>query len=148
MYDGDVALRLTNDGGMIKYSNGQPILDAGGLENAVLISLFTREGWHGNALDENFPEKQIQSDFESYLDGRPSSRALRYIEDSGRRALAWLVDLGVAREVLVTATAPERNRVNIIIEVFKPDQTDPTRFKYALNWTAGAAAGPINTGVS
>ena len=61
IYQGDPRLFLDSDGSFLKFTGGQPVMDRG-LENIVLISLFTRPGWPGNVLfqDEN---QKIGSDF-------------------------------------------------------------------------------------
>ena len=46
-FQGDVAVSITEDGAKMKFINGQPVMDQG-LENAVLISLFTKKGYFEN----------------------------------------------------------------------------------------------------
>jgi hypothetical protein len=47
-FSGDPRKILSPSGSDIDYEGGQPVMDAG-LENQVMISLFTRPGWCGNA---------------------------------------------------------------------------------------------------
>ncbi len=146
-YDGDVALKLTVNGGDITYENGQPDMDVGGLENAVLISLFSGPGWQGNALDENEPSKQVGSNFEKSITAKPiTSNSLRTIEEAGESALQWLIDIDAAKSVDVTATAPGLRRVDIIVQVVKPDDVE-VEFLYTLNWSASASQPVNNPGV-
>jgi phage gp46-like protein len=145
-YDGDVALIFSNDGAQIEYDSGQPLMDSGGLENAVLISLFTDKNWHGNALDENAPNKQIGSSFEETIKSKPiTSQSLQDIEREGKAALKWFIDIGAAQEINVIATAHTRNRIDIIVEVTKPDET-VISFLYELNWQASFTNPVINMG--
>ena len=60
-FSGDPRHLLTPQGSDIDYEGGQPVMDQG-LENQALISLFTRKGWFGNVFLP--PAEQIGSDFE------------------------------------------------------------------------------------
>ncbi len=60
-YSGDPRLLLSEAGADLDYQGGQPTMDPG-LENVALISLFTRPGWCGNVF---LPQRsRIGSDFE------------------------------------------------------------------------------------
>jgi len=136
-FDGDVAYILGLDGGQIIYSGGQPIMDAGGLENAVTISLFTGPGWWANALDENEPDKQIGSDFEERA--RPKAITVAYlrdVEDAAQDATQWMINQKVAQSIKAVATWPELNQVDLEMLITKPDG-DTVSLKYELNWEAG-----------
>jgi len=136
-FDGDIAFIATPDGGQIIYTGGQPFMDAGGLETAVNISLFTALGWWGNALDENEPDKQIGSDFEEQI--KPKAITIKYlrdVENRARDALQWMVNQKVAKAVKAVATWPELNQVDFEILITKPDG-DIVSIRYALNWEAG-----------
>ena len=138
-FDGDIAFILTNDGGKIFFSGGQPIMDVGGLENAVNISLFTGLGWWGNGLFENEPDKQIGSDFETRLKPKAITTAyLRDIEDAAKTALQWLMNIKAADIIDIEAIWLEVNYVNINILITKPDG-ETVSIKYELNWEAGFA---------
>jgi phage gp46-like protein len=146
-YDGDPALLFGPDGCTLVYEAGQPRMDAGGLENAVLISLFSQKGWPGNDLDRNQPERHIGSDFEEKIIERPiTTNTLLKVEQAGSRALAWLVDEGIAKSATVRATAPGRNRIDVVVSVIKPDGAEQP-FRYSLNWEAGVMSGPVNMGM-
>ena len=136
-FDGDVAFILTQDGGQIIYTGGQPIMDAGGLENAVNISFFTGLGWWGNALDENNPDKQIGSDFEERV--RPKAITIKYlrdVENAARDALQWMINQKIAKNIKANAIWPELNQVDLEILITKPDGNTVT-VRYELNWEAG-----------
>jgi phage gp46-like protein len=144
-YDNDPAMRITNDGGDLIYSGGQPLMDEGGLENAVIISLFTNEDWVGNALETD-PDRMMGSDFHIYFEGTPiTSASIVSMEKSAERALEWLVNVGVARQVSATISAPTPKRLKVIIEIEQIDGISQ-EFKYDLNWTASINQPVINTG--
>lgn len=145
-YDGDIALAITPDGGNIDYAVGQPRMDAGGLENAVTISLFTQKGWHGNALDENQPARQIGSDFEITILAQPiTPQKLRDVKQAAEDALQWMIDIDAVESVAVVVTSPELNAVNVEISIAKP-ASSVTVILYELNWIAGRLY-PVNATV-
>lgn len=136
-FDGDVAYVLTPDGGQIFYTGGQPVMDAGGLENAVNISLFTGSGYWANALNANEPDKQIGSDFEERVRPKAITTAyLRDIEDAARDALQWMINQKIAQTIETSAVWPELNQVNLEILITKPNGEIVT-VRYELNWEAG-----------
>ena len=145
IYDGDVALRLAEDGGTITYRGGQPIMDPGGLETASFISLFTSLGWVGNALQPSDPDRQIGSTFEQTVRRPITSPGLLDIEREAKDALAWLVNVGAAESVDASASAPARNRVDLVIFITQPDGT-VLEFKYNLNWAASRQSAAIDIG--
>ncbi|MCK5343788.1 MAG: phage GP46 family protein, partial [Candidatus Heimdallarchaeota archaeon] len=115
-FDGDIAFIASPDGGQIIYTGGQPVMDVGGLENAVNISLFTGLGWWGNALEENELDKQIGSDFEKRIRNKAITVAyLRDVENAARDALQWMINQKVAQSIKAVATWPETNRVDLEI---------------------------------
>jgi len=84
-FSGDPRLTLTPAGADLDFRGGQPIMDAG-LENQILISLFTGEGWCGNVFLP--PESRIGSDFEATARGTLTLAALADIANAAERALA------------------------------------------------------------
>jgi len=62
LYSGDPKIILTEDGADMVFKGGQPVMDQG-FENFALMSLFTLPGWVGNTLLE--PDEQIGSEFEN-----------------------------------------------------------------------------------
>ena len=136
-FDGDVAFILTPDGGQIIYTGGQPLMDPGGLETAVNISLFTSLGWWANGLNENEPDKQIGSDFEERVKPHAITTAyLRDVEDAARDALQWMINQKIAQTVEAVVIWPELNQVDLSILITKPDGETVT-VRYELNWEAG-----------
>ena len=83
-FSGDPRLILGVNGWTIDYEGGQPVMDAG-LENFVIISLFTRPGWCGNAYLS--PVEQIGSDFLDTCGQALTLQTLADIENAALRAL-------------------------------------------------------------
>ncbi len=136
-FDGDIAFILTPDGGQIIYTGGQPLMDPGGLENAVTISLFTALGYWANALNENDPDKQIGSDFEERVKPKAITTVyLRDVEDAARDALQWMINQKIAQTIEAVTIWPELNTVNLEILITMPDGETVT-VRYELNWEAG-----------
>ena len=136
-FDGDIALMLGADGGYIDYIGGQPVMDAGGLETAVNISLFTQDGWWGNALYSNDTDSQIGSDFEERVMSKSiDTLYLRDIEEAGKEALQWMINVSLAQSVETEALWPELDTILYDILITKPDNTT-LRLRYELNWQAG-----------
>jgi hypothetical protein len=84
-YEGDLKLYLTENGADLCYKGGQPVMEKG-LENHALISLFTKEGWCGNVFLPK--ENHVGSDFEETCAGSITLSKLTDIEDSAVRSLA------------------------------------------------------------
>jgi hypothetical protein len=107
-YSGDPRLTLSPAGADLTYRDGQPVMDAG-LENYVLISLFTRPGWCGNVLLS--PEKRIGSDFEEACAHPITLTSLADIANAAERALRS----DYFPSVKVTVTNPRANWLSVVI---------------------------------
>ncbi len=82
----DIKLFLTKNGTELKFIGGRPKYDHG-LENAVLISLFTKKGWFGNDLGV-----EIGSDFEKTCNESITKDTESNIRISCLEALNWLTE--------------------------------------------------------
>jgi phage gp46-like protein len=118
----------------LTYTAGDLQLD-GGLETAVLLSLFTgdADGWWGDA----FPI--VSGDVfgsELYEISRTTSTATttRRAQEVAEAALAWLVEDAVASSVsvVVTATAPV---LHWEVNIQRPSAA-PAVYRYSYNWQA------------
>jgi phage gp46-like protein len=111
-FQGDPYITINNNGATFVYIGGQPIMDQG-LENQALISLFTKKGWPGNYLFDNEAER-IGSDFEELSRGAITLSKLALIEKTAENALA----ADIFGTVTATATNPESwiQQVRILIE--------------------------------
>lgn len=106
-YQGDPKVFITNDGAEIVVRSGNPIMD-GGLENAVLISLFSKEGWVGNTLfTEN--DQKIGSKFQDKGNGPVTLTRLNDLANSAEVALQWMIDAGIVSSVEAVTRNPSGN---------------------------------------
>ena len=129
-YQGDPALVLTENGSKLVFKGGQPVMDQG-LENLVLISLFTRPGWIGNTLFQD-PAQQIGSDFLDAANQSITVDSLNDIAQAAKRAL----DNPIFGNVIVTVSNPRSQRINVTIRIEPPgqDSMDLLLEKNGLNW--------------
>lgn len=130
--EGDPRLILTVEGSKLNFVGGQPTMDQG-LENMVLISLFTSPGWPGNVLFDN-PNERIGSDFEQSAMAAINLDTLNRIRNAAERALSN----PVFGEVTVEVTNPTSNRIDVYI-LIKPPGADISALllqRNGLNWVA------------
>lgn len=134
-FQGDPALRLTNNGATLTYKGGQPVMDAG-LENQAQISLLTRQGWAGNLLFADVAQ-QIGSDFEEKTSAAITLSGLALIENAAENAL----DSELFGTVTAEASNPTSSRTNVVIDVQPPGQDTATILlaKNGQNWINQAA---------
>lgn len=118
VFQGDPALTITKDGSTMKFIEGQPVMDKG-YENAVLISLFTSQGWVGNALALSDNE-EIGSDFEESNKEPINLEGLNKRRDAAKRSMQWAVTEGIFSNVEVTVTNPSGNIIVVTILITPP----------------------------
>ena len=112
IFQGDPAIKITPNGATLVYIGGQPVLDQG-IENQALISLFTAKGWAGNFLLP--PESQIGSGFEKEARTAPITiSSMARLEKVAENALK----APIFGKVTAVASNPESwiKAVNIRIE--------------------------------
>lgn len=136
---GDPALFLTIQGANIVFKGGAPVMDQG-LQNAALISLFTKQDWWGNVLT-NEESKQIGSDFEKQ-NKKPivDILSINNIEQAADRALKWMKDTGLAGTIEVSAFNPNGQQTELDALIQPPGQ-DVQQLRVSgngLNWQAQA----------
>ncbi len=84
-YSGDPRLILTKNGATLDYNGGNPVMDQG-IENCALLSLLVEPGWCGNIFLK--PEERIGSDYLPTC-RKPITRSnLIDIENAAERALS------------------------------------------------------------
>ncbi len=134
IFQGDPLITLGPNGSRVHYTGGQPILDQG-VENLAIISLFSKPDWVGNALISN-PDQQIGADFVEAANQPITIQSLTDVEQSAVRAL----DSPVFGRVTATATNPESDRLNVRILIEPPGQDSATIIltRNGLNWQAQA----------
>jgi len=131
--DGDPKLYETGNGPEILVTDGQPAMDDG-LENAAYLSLFSDEGWWGNAVSA---ESEKATSRLYTMDRRTLTNQARLdAEEYARQALAWMVTEGVAKKVTVTASLPSIGMLGLMILIEQPDRTSTIR--YQINWATMA----------
>ena len=135
IFSGDPYLTLNENGSRLHYTGGQPVMDQGIL-NLVIIALFTRQGWAGNALIKD-TDQQVGADFVEAANQPITLQSLTDVEQAAARAL----DNPAFGRVIVTATNPESDsiRVNILIEPPGQDSATIILTRNGLNWQAQAA---------
>lgn len=128
-YEGDPKLFIDENGSYLKFENGQPVMDQG-FENFALIQLLTDRGWVGNVLLS--PEEQIGSDF--MAESRKSITKSN-LEDRRKAALAAF-DRSYFGEKEIIINNEKGNTVVSEI-VIKPPTRNYTKLKLiqnGLNW--------------
>lgn len=137
LYDGDPRVVLTDGGADIVYQAGQPVMDRG-LENAVILSLFTSSGWAGNRLLTG-PHEAVGSEYTRTLSAPITRGFLERCEAAAHRALAWMVPARVAESIEVVASNPAGLQLHVTVTVRPPGRGDPVALlltKNGPNWIA------------
>ncbi len=116
VFQGDPRLFLDENGSELIFIGGQPISDQG-LENKVLISLFTRPGWSGNILFDDIAQK-IGSNFEQTALQPITLQSLNDVRDAAEKAL---ID-PIFGKVTVIVTNPVSQKLIVEITIEPPGQ--------------------------
>jgi phage gp46-like protein len=119
-FQGDPAVKLTENGASMTFKGGQPIMDQG-VHNSVLISLFTKPGWWGNSLMRKESQK-IGSNFErqrTIID----IKTINETTDDATLALKWMKDTNLASKIDITVTNPNLNNLKTKILITPPSGT-------------------------
>lgn len=137
-FQGDPRIILTPDGSTLKFKGGQPVMDAG-LENYVLIALFTHPGWCGNVLFDN-PSQKIGSDFEETNELPITISNNEIVREAAIRALGNMQTDGLAESVVVEVTNPfgSARQTKILITPPGGNVRELLLTKNGLNWLAQA----------
>ncbi len=129
-FQGDPKLFLGPDGSYLEFNGGQPVMDQG-LENLVLISLFSGKGWVGNYLF-NDPKQKIGSDFETAVNQTITLNSLNRVRLAAKQAL----NDPAFGNVEVSVSNPTGYRIDITIQIKPPGQNvkELLLTKNGLNW--------------
>lgn len=133
LYQGDPKITLDQNGADIVWKSGQPVMDSG-LENAVLIALFSAEDWFGNAYAQ--PSEAIGSKFYPETQKAITASQLGVIQAAAAADLKKLVDDGLIAEPEITVTNPRSNRLDVLI-ISRPPAEDAQAIllsRYGENW--------------
>jgi phage gp46-like protein len=132
-FSGDPKIYIDENGADLDFRGGQPVMDSG-LENAVNISLFTREGWWGNDImpDDN----KIGSRLEVTSEQPITSSSLGDVEQSAENALAWMVNKQLAKEIAAIASNPNGRAIKLQTFIQPPfgTATELLTLKNGVNW--------------
>ena len=140
----DLALKKAPNGKYdLDFSRGDLQL-SDSLQNAVLLSLgcWSRDenirdfanlnpeigGWWGNSLDEVEIGSQIWKLFRQKLNSATAENAV----EAAKKALKWMVDDGVAKEIDADAVV-DGEWLSLRVTVVKPDSTNE-EFRWQVNW--------------
>lgn len=149
MFEGDIKLFLERgvDFTADVRMGDREILRDPGLETAMIISLYSdarsgdddkipdtsedRRGWWGDALNE-------AGDVDGsllWLDSRLKlmSTTLVLLEEHARKALQWMIDDGVAKEIKITVATISAIESALAVVVVRPDNS-VEKFRYQYNW--------------
>jgi len=130
IFDGDVRMIMTEDGADIAFTGGQPEMD-GGLSTAVLISLWSLSGWWGNQIMDQ--DQAFGCELETAMSGTLTVQAMLDAEEAARKALAWLVEQGIAARVTVEGSIPRADVLVLTITIAEP-AGGAASLRYSLNW--------------
>lgn len=126
-FQGDPRLVMTQNGTRLQFVGGQPLMDRG-LENLVLISLFTHEGWCGNRLMKT----PIGSGFMPACNQPITRQSINRVRAAAEAAL---VNPALGR-VAVTVTNPtgQQLRVHIVVEPPASNPQELVLTRNGANW--------------
>lgn len=139
---GDPKITITDDGADLVFKGGQPVMDSG-LENAVLISLFSGSSWFGNAyFDKATP---IKSRFYPLSLKSITASRLAELEQAAKADLAPLVAQGVMSDPEIKVSNPTGERLKVEIRINPPGSDALTILlsRYGANW-AVQTSNPAN----
>ncbi len=141
IYQGDPKLYLRAEGSYLKFVNGQPRMD-GGLENRVIIPLFTRRRskfnrklWVGNLIFDN-KENHLGTDFEEGFENPITIGLLEAQEKQGKKALQSMIDTNLASEIEIDIRNPSSYRLdmNILIKPPNVPASELVAIRNGANW--------------
>lgn len=114
---------MTENGATLDYQGGQPVMDQG-FENCALLSLFVRKGWAGNIFLK--AEEQVGSDYEEMTDKPITLSGLADDENAAVRALSTSKVFG---KVSASASNPMANHLEVEITIGSGGTLSLTREK-------------------
>jgi phage gp46-like protein len=131
---GDPKIKIDKDGADLVFRGGQPIMDSG-LENAVLISLFSGAQWFGNAF--SLPSSRIESRFYALSLKPITVSRLAELERAAKADLKGLVSAGAIADPFVRASNPSGDRIIVELTISPPGAEAETILlsRYGGNWS-------------
>ena len=147
IFQGDILLRETLDGGDIAIENGLFVSDKQ-FSTAVYLSLFggnkndngkvnNNDEYWLNYLSDITESEKLRSRFQFIIDGLPMSvKNIREAEKAAAMDLQWFIDEKIADEIFTYCQTTGKNRFNLKVEILK-DKKDIFKNEYFLLWGAG-----------
>ncbi len=134
-FDGDPKITIDEDGADLVFQAGQPVMDRG-IENAVILSLFTEADWIGNTLVTR-PTQKFGGRFLKAIKQPITVSALNDIRSAALSDLNPLIEIGLFEEIDIAVRNPESKKLSVLI-VVKPPSSDLEVFLLTNNgllWT-------------
>lgn len=129
----DVLLQQTVDGGDISFDSVGNLQLTDTPETSVYNSLFGGGDWWADISEPDSNEHFTGEMGQLVITIPPSSSNLILIEDAGKRDLQWMLDLGAASSVEVSASLANIDELTIVIDLeYDGKQVNLT---FSLNWT-------------
>lgn len=142
LQQGDIHIFQTSDDGDMGIQNGL-VQMTGGLETMAYLCLFGgneqddgreggTKGYWGNTMETD-PARKMVSLTQNLLTSIPATPAnLRRIESAAKKDLNVFISEKIASEVLVSASIPAINRVNVKISILAFGEE--VTFNFTENW--------------
>lgn len=117
-----------------------------GLETALFLSLFVdrydettedptqRRGWWADGIDGT-DDRSGSRLWLAEVAGKLTADLPDKLRTWTREATQWLLDDGVARELDITTTLTAQG-YTLAVDVYRPEKTDPSRFRFSRVWAA------------
>lgn len=131
----------------VQIADNRDLVQDQGFETAILVSIGTdrraldedvipdgtenKRGWWGDVL--NSDGDKIGSRRWLLYRSKLTDDTMNSLEEYDLEALQWMIDDGVASSIVITVTKVSLNKIQEVIQIFKPEG-DPLTFKYFFNW--------------
>ncbi|MDR1586542.1 MAG: hypothetical protein LBS57_03700 [Treponema sp.] len=147
-FEGDLLLEDTPDGGDIRIEDGLFVSDRS-FRTSVYLSLFggnkedngkvrNRKTWWGNTLRGVSENQKLVSRFQALIHGLPmTTKNILDAEAAARLDLKWMVDDGIADEIIADGRAVSHSRFELKVQINAKGKSIFEHI-YALFWKAGS----------
>lgn len=132
LFTGDPRIFINKNGSSLKFIGGQTVMDAG-LENAIIISLFTSPGYWANLLEIE-ETKKIGSNFEETARLPITVSNMNKLQRVTESTLQWLIDSNSAESITVEVSNPSSYIKEIEILIKSGDITKILLSSSGKNW--------------
>ena len=135
--EGEPRVFISEQGAEIEFKGGQPVMDKG-LENAAIISLFTKSGWAGNAVITD-PNAKVGGRYEEIAQTEAITLSmLNRLSRAAESDLSWMIKENLARSIVAVTTNPTGRQLETKITITPPGDTSTVLLitKNGPNWIA------------